>query len=336
MPVDRLNSSTALLVEATPEETADAVLAVLTGTPFDQAAARLGMPTADLADALDTYRQAGRTALATQATTRDWYQVHTEFADWDSAENTAAAALSPQLQRLHDKGVIAGWWFIRKHPCWRLRIKPGPGVDLARVEIALGTVLTSLASDGVISRWRRTLYEPETPAFGGRTAMSVAHNLFCADSSNILAYARHPEPPIARRELSVLLCMTLFRAAGQEWLECGDIWHRVTQMRPPLPPHAPTDRLTELAGHLRMLLGADIRPDGALFGTTGPLTFAAPWAAAFHEAGQALAQAANDGILEQGTRDILRYHVIFHWNRFGLATTTQTLLAHAAKAAIFT
>ena len=37
-----------------------------------------------------------------------------------------------------------------------------------------------------------------------------------------------------------------------------------------------------------------------------------------------------------GLRDVLAHHVIFHWNRLGLATPTQAVLAHAAADAVFT
>ncbi|HSL09426.1 MAG TPA: hypothetical protein VK887_15830 [Pseudonocardiaceae bacterium] len=77
------------------------------------------------------------------------------------------------------------------------------------------------------------------------------------------------------------------------------------------------------------------RPTGALFGTDGPLAFAASWTAAFNHAGQALGAAANDGALERGTRDILAHHVIFHWNRIGLPYKIQSILAQAAETAIF-
>ncbi|MGH3942652.1 MAG: thiopeptide-type bacteriocin biosynthesis protein [Pseudonocardiaceae bacterium] len=99
-------------------------------------------------------------------------------------------------------------------------------------------------------------------------------------------------------------------------------------------PRRHARRLTELAASLRELLAYDARPTGALFGTDGPLTFAASWATAFHQAGQALTAAANENMLERGTRDILAHHVIFHWNRIGLPYKTQGILAHAAKTAI--
>ena len=338
MPADQLNPSPAARAHnahtagATPSEIAEGVLTVLAGSPLDQVAIGLGMQTADLADAIEMYQQAGHAALETQAT-RDWYQVHVEFPEWAAAETAAATGLGPPLQRLQDTGVIAGWWFIRKAPCWRLRMKPGDDVEPAEMKTSVNSILDGLPTAGLISRWWQTRYEPEIVAFGGRPGTDIAHNLFCSDSSNILDYLRRPEPTIGRRELSVLLCSILFRAAGQEWFECGDIWHRVARLRP-TPADTPTDRLTELTDSLRKLLAYDAHPTGALFGTDGPLTFAASWAAAFHHAGQALATAANDAALERGTRDILTHHVIFHWNRIGLPHKTQSILAHAAKTAI--
>lgn len=330
MPADHLNPGTPVAARA--NELTDGVLAVLSGASPNHVATELGMTTADLADAAETYRRAGHVALETQAAARNWYQVHVQFPHWATAEHTAVTEISPRLRPLQESGLLAAWWFIRKAPCWRLRLKPAR--ELADLAGATATMLDGLTADGLISSWRHTIYEPEIAAFGSPTAMDIAHDLFCADTDNILAYLAQPEPVIGRRELSVLLCTTLFRAAGQEWFECGDIWHRITQIRPH-SPGIPADRLTTLTASLHYLLSQDTRPTGALFGADGPLAFAAPWATAFHRAGQALATTATEGTLQQGIRDILRYHVIFHWNRIGLPTTTQTLLAHAAKAAIF-
>lgn len=319
---------------AQPNEMAEGVLAVLAGSPLDQVATGLGIATADLTDAIETYQRAGHAALEIQAATRDWYQVRVQFSEWDNAEKTAVTGLGPQLRRLQDTGVITAWWFIRKAPCWRLRMKPGCDIALAEMKTSVNSILTALTAAGLISRWWQTPYESETAAFGGRSGMDIAHNLFCSDSSHILGYLGRSEPPIGRRELSILLCDTLFRAAGQEWFECGDIWHRVTRLRL-IPTDTSPDRLTELTESLRKLLTYDTRPTGALFDTNGPLAFAASWAAAFNHSGQALGAAANEGVLERGIRNILAHHVIFHWNRIGLPYKTQAILAHAAKTVIF-
>jgi thiopeptide-type bacteriocin biosynthesis protein len=124
----------------------------------------------------------------------------------------------------------------------------------------------------------------------------------------------------------------LFRAAGQDWYEQGDIWHRVAQMRP-LPTDIPTVRLPEMAEDLRRLLTVDTHQ---LLAPEGPLDFAAPWAAGFADAGRDLADTAQRGVLLRGIRDILAHQVIFHWNRLGLSATTQAILTRAARDAVMT
>ncbi|MGH3827705.1 MAG: hypothetical protein ACRDQX_11110, partial [Pseudonocardiaceae bacterium] len=90
-------------------------------------------------------------------------------------------------------------------------------------------------------------------------------------------------------------------------------------------------RMENLTGALRRLMTLDTAPTGTLFGTGGPLTFAAPWATAFGEAGRALGNAARNGALVRGLRDVLAHHVIVHWNRRGLADQTPAILAQAAR-----
>jgi thiopeptide-type bacteriocin biosynthesis protein len=338
MPADQLNHSCQeggdqVAVSSTPHETADSVLAVLAGVPLGQAAARIRMEPADLADAIEVYQAAGYAALQAQAAGCGWYQARVQFTDWNAAEHVAAADLCPHLTQMHDQGVIAQWWFIRKAPCWRLRLLPGPA-GTGMTETA-SFVLDGLMSAGLIERWQESIYEPESAAFGGTAAMDIAHALFHADSRSILGYVLRPVPAapdtltIGRRELSLLLCAALLRGAGQDWYEQGDVWHRTAQLRP-LPPATPAGRLREMTGSLRRLLAADTRPGGALFGPDAPLAFAAPWAAAFDAAGRALGAAAAGGTLERGVRSILAHHVIFHWNRLGLTGRTQSILAQAA------
>jgi thiopeptide-type bacteriocin biosynthesis protein len=67
---------------------------------------------------------------------------------------------------------------------------------------------------------------------------------------------------------------------------------------------------------------------------TGPLAFATDWANAFRHAGQALGASSRAGRLQRGLRQVLAYHVIFHWNRLGLPLRTQSILATAAHTAI--
>ncbi|WP_328967528.1 thiopeptide-type bacteriocin biosynthesis protein [Streptomyces sp. NBC_00239] len=312
-----------------PQTTEHAVLAVLSGQSLAATATRAGIDTEELGDAVTLYRAAGQAVLAEQAARRDWHQVRIEFADFDRAEDAAATHLAPRLRMLEDSGLLAAWWHIRKAPCWRLRLLPAPGADPARLHLATSELLGALVQSAEIIRWWPTVYEPEVLAFGGLEGIDTAHGLFHADSRHFLARTHQP-PGLGRREMSMLLCTALFRSAGLDWYEQGDVWDRVARMRP-LPEDISPDHLNGMGGGLRRLLSLDTR---TLTGPGGTMEAAAPWLAAFTTAGQAISNAAQSGILQRGPRDILAHHVIFHWNRHGLTARAQATLAHATRAVI--
>lgn len=310
------------------QQTEDAVLAVLAGQPALEVAARTGIAPAELDDAVALYQAGGRDALAEQAARRDWYQIRVQFPDWSRCEDVATL-LVRGLTHAEQAGLVGAWWFVRKAPQWRLRALPGPhGPDPMR-HVLSGT-LDALVEHQKIARWWPTVYEPEVPAFGGPAAMDIAHALFHADSAHILNHIQNSEPPMGRRELSVLLLCALFRAAGLEWFEQGDAWDKVSRLRP-LPADVTPSQLAELGHGLRTLMNADPSP---LIAPGGTLEAVAPWMDAFETTGRALGEAAAAGTLERGLRQVLGHHVIFHWNRFGLSGRTQSVLAWAARTAI--
>lgn len=253
-----------------------------------------------------------------------WRQINVLFTDWTSAELIAATDLVPILQHAYDDGLLTGWFFVRKTPCWRIRYLPGR--DFTAVEERLHEWLTELTSSGRIAGFHPVIYEPELHAFGGPAAMDVAHRLFHHDSRHLLAHlATTSHPSGHRRELAVLLCGTLLRAAGLDWYEQGDVWARVADHRPPDRP-LPADRIHALEPALRHFLLAN-----------GNVTLAhvPTWPAAFTTAGQQLADLADTGRLHRGLRAILAHHVIFTWNRHGLPYPAQTTLAHTARHVVF-
>ena len=63
---------------------------------------------------------AGRAALE-RAATDTWQQLYIEFTDWAQAEHVFTEHILPVLLQLQNTGQIRSWWFLRKHPCWRLR-----------------------------------------------------------------------------------------------------------------------------------------------------------------------------------------------------------------------
>lgn len=321
MPADQLAGS--------PIE--QAVIAVLAGAPLEETATAAGLERTDLAEAVKTYRLGGRRALTEQEAAASWRQINVRFPDWDASEHNAATHLAPLLHQAETEGLISTWWFMRKHPCWRLRLLSGPAADPSQNPI--GTALDDLADHPAIHSWWPGVYEAETAAFGGEEGMTAAHQLFHDDSRAILRLLAGNDTGLGRRELSLLLCSTLMNSAGLEWYEQGDVWHRVAHERP-LPPDVPARNLDAMADSLRTLMLADTTVTGALFNTNGPLAHAADWAGSFRLAGQTLGSRARSGRLHRGLRDVLSYHIIFHWNRLGLPARRQSILAWAARTAI--
>lgn len=250
-----------------------------------------------------------------------WHQANIEFPDWFRAEQIAAARLFPDLE---ETAHAAGYWFIRKRPCWRLRYRVDQdgwtGVRQA---------LDELARAGHITRWTPGIYEPEVHAFGGQEAMDIAHRLFHQDSREILVYLHIRPDGSQRREISLMLCSIMMRAARQDIFEQGDVWARVADFRPAagealVPPGLP--------GMVQRFLTTDA--ESQMSGQS-PLGSCAQWAVACSAAGRELADLAAGGRLHRGLRDVLAHAVIFHWNRLGLAYETQSVLANAAKTAVF-
>ncbi|MFI0722066.1 thiopeptide-type bacteriocin biosynthesis protein [Streptomyces sp. NPDC021224] len=268
-------------------------------------------------------------AAAGDGSRTEWHQVYLHFTDWTAADSTFTEHVLPLLRAAEAEDAIGGWWYTRKHPCWRLRFRERRQFA-SQLYVRAG--LDRLVDEGHLHRWWPGIYEPETTAFGGSTGMAAAHTLFVADSREIQRPPRGGTLALGRRELSVLLCTILMRSAGLEWYEQGDVWHRVITVdhRSSLAD-VPQEVLDARASEIRSLLLADT---AALFARGGPLHSTAGWAAAFRDTGRVLAESVQRGTLERGLREVLSYHVLFHWNRLGLSLRAQSALAWSARAAI--
>ncbi|MGH3943402.1 MAG: thiopeptide-type bacteriocin biosynthesis protein [Pseudonocardiaceae bacterium] len=255
----------------------------------------------------------------------DWHQYLIEFTDRATAEQTTAHELAPALNQAQYAGELDTWWYIRKTPAWRLRYRP-TDPDTTMVD----TLLIDLAASGHIASWTRGIYEPETLAFGGHAAMTVAHTLFHQDSQHFLARAAEAKssPALGQRETTVLLYSAMLHAAGLDWFEQGDVWAKVTALRPASHTHytAP-ERAEGLSQAIRRLMTADPR--------SVPDLLPESWLTAFDAAGQQLAALARHGRLERGIRAVLAHHFVFHANRAGLSGADQINLAALAVATVF-
>jgi thiopeptide-type bacteriocin biosynthesis protein len=179
--------------------------------------------------------------------------------------------------------------------------------------------LGMLTAAGAITRWAPGIYEPETRAFGGKDAMAIAHDLFCADSRHVLDHIRRVGTSY-RCEAGVLLTCALMGAAGLDWYEQGEAWQIVAAHRSARRPPS----IAEAAAVRRLL-------------TYRAITSALDpgWPAAFSHAGSALRDVARSGRLTRGLRAVLAHHVLFAWNRAAVPTPHQAILAQAAATVIF-
>ncbi|MBM9509190.1 thiopeptide-type bacteriocin biosynthesis protein [Streptomyces sp. KK5PA1] len=285
------------------------------------------MPTGHLAEDLERYRAAGRAAL--EAAPAGWHQVSIQFTDYPAAADTLRAYLAPALTN----GPVGAWWFVRKHPHWRLRLHPHPDATTEDVIAHITRALDHAVSWGLVKDWRPGPYEPETIAFGGPVGMRLAHGLFHADSAGILDYLHRSADGHARMldaKATSLLAMTLLmRAAGLEFGEQGDIWGQV-EIRRPFAADVASEKVSAMAPAVRRLL----LTDATELLTDGPLTPVRPWIEALQHSGRALADAAANGHLGLGLRGILARHVLFHWNRTGFTTHQQAIWSRAAREAV--
>ncbi|MEU8740813.1 methyltransferase, FxLD system [Streptomyces halstedii] len=248
-----------------------------------------------------------------------WQQHNITFPDRDTGRRAVTEHLAPVLLAAEADGQLSGWWFMNKQP-WRLRYvadQPSPTVL---------TLLDEWVADGTARSCTTGIYEPETEAFGGADAMTAAHALFHEDSRHLLTYPVHNEH-LGRRETAILLMSSMMRAANLDWFEQGDVWAKVSALR----PGTGTPASTRLTSAMRTLMTTEAR---SLCREHGPLDGHADWVAAFERVGTTLAYLAAQGDLTRGLRAVIAHHAIFHANRAGLPSADQYILFNIAREAI--
>lgn len=252
-----------------------------------------------------------------------WQQTNLTFTDPTLAESIAVTHVIPLLTTAEHHRQISAWFVIRKGHQWRLRYLP---THTAGHTTRLRGQLGALCRAGHLTNVTQVIYEPETAAFGGPRAMRLAHRLWHLDSRHLLT--RPPAQPPRTRELSILLCTAMMRAAGLDWYEQGDVWARIAEHRDP----ADLTRIETLHDAVRQLL---VVQPASLTHTGAPLAAATTWIDAFATTGAALRRTHDSGHLQRGLRDILTHHLIFMWNRRGIPDHDQAALAATARDVIF-
>jgi protein-L-isoaspartate(D-aspartate) O-methyltransferase len=256
-----------------------------------------------------------------------WCQLNIQFHDRLSARHLVTDVLGPALLAAEADGQIRTWWYLNKQP-WPLRYVPAGRAE-GTGDPAITGLLADLLATGQVAGWAHGIYEPETHAFGGDAAMDAAHELFHQDSHHLLTYDPGPAAGrLGRAETAVLLTSAMMRSASLDSYEQGDVWAKVSALRP-APPSLATDRAQRLAAAMRRLITADARllsrPTGH-----GALSEHSGWVAAFERTGQTLAGLSRQGRLTRGLRAVIAHHVIFHANRAGLSLADQSALSALA------
>ncbi|BCY07292.1 thiopeptide-type bacteriocin biosynthesis protein [Actinoplanes sp. L3-i22] len=252
-----------------------------------------------------------------------WQQAIIGFADHRDAERTAVTHVIPILMRAEDTRLVSAWFIVRKGTHWRLRYLP---TRTGSAHTHITDCLTALHRAGHLADVVETVYEPEVHAFGGHRAMRIAHRLWHLDSRHLFTPTPSPPRPTRTREMSLLLCAEMLRAAGLDWYEQGDVWARAADHRDP------ADSIGHLLDPVRRLL--TVAP-ASLTQAGAPLAVATTWLEAFTTSGKALRRLNDDGHLHRGLRDVLTHHVIFAWNRRGIPDHEQAALASTARTVVF-
>jgi protein-L-isoaspartate(D-aspartate) O-methyltransferase len=244
-----------------------------------------------------------------------WTQANLHLAPETSAEPALTEHILPAMARL-----APAWWFIRKDP---VRLRWSAGSD-ERLPADIAAAFDALQPAQVTS-WNLAVYEPEIGAFGGADAMTAAHVWFCADSRHLATALTIPDFAGHRATYAMLLAVHLMRAAGLDWWEQGDVWAKLTVLRPRTTPDAERHH-----SDVEALITRDPwqRPNPRLEPHSA-------WFDAATQLGETLAHLAALGRTSRGLRALLAQHLVHHWNRIGLPSQQQGDLVAATRATVF-
>ncbi len=224
------------------------------------------------------------------------------------------AALVPLLDGWQDERRLHGWFFMRKPPDVRLRLRllPEHAEDSQR---AVERTLAPLLATGRVRLLRRARYVPETARFGGPGAMALAHAHFHVDSRLWWTVSERTPGTAAPHDPDALPCALahhlLLCCCGREGVAAA--WARLAALTAdgrcasaPTPPLAPPSLDAQRA-----------RPD------LDPAHRAAldAWRRGNEKLGEALADLAARGGVSRPLADVAAAIALFDFNRHGLPGT---------------
>jgi thiopeptide-type bacteriocin biosynthesis protein len=289
-----------------------------------------------LCDARDAFIRGGLDALAARRSLagHPWLQIGIRPHTNPATRADLCRQLASLARNVLSNSLADDFFFMNKPPGMRLRFQAAARTDAARLAAVVGTEIMRWRAEGLIDHVEHGVYEPESQLFGGPRSMSFVHALFTVDSLMWLDYhaCRADEGDAISPAWLVSLAALQAVFAGLEivgWEDIG-VWESVREVAGrrlrqdktslPLFPEVSSElrdawsRRDALAGELRPAVRAIVAEyDSAL------LEGAARWRSGyFCRPGASL-----------GARAAAAFFVIFHWNRGGLSSSEQALLAES-------
>ena len=285
-------------------------------------AARLGLSAEHLAGLTEHFVNAGVKALAESPPFPSWLQLGVSFVPSRGPRAALAAqapfgeALRRAVLRWRARGIVRRFFFVGKPPGMRVRFETSPATPLAE---ARRVVSSWLLRQPAVARLEPSIYLAEAFQFGGALGVDVAHDYHAADSLLALqaTYREQRGTISASTEiLSLLIVCDLVRRMTDDSWEAWDLWKRMA-----LTGRRPNVRREIAQEMVKMVRPFVLRPE-AVLRRLAPVDRRLVAAAyeANERAATAMRRLAGQGRLLFHLREIIPFWIIFHWNRWRVAS----------------
>jgi len=246
-----------------------------------------------------------------------WRQINLVLPERNEVQHGNLHALFEEIflkvDNLKKQKALRCFFFMRKPPGIRLRFAlRAPQEDTAR---EIEACVMKLVKRKFVTRFYRSVYEPETFKFGGPEAVAAVHAHFFADSTawwrwEQLRYAAATN--IDSKLLSVCVLNDLFAQCLDGPEEVWDVWCRIATLHgasvvsdgPATPPIRIEHLIDEVTRNEQIILRNYRTHNRAI--------------------ARKLAAISSNGKLIFGKRLVLPQIAIYHWNRYGFTPDDRT------------
>lgn len=289
-------------------------------------------PNRELSDLRDAFLEAGLTALRARTRPSSWVQMGLQVPH-GRPHPELYRRLASTARQLLEQPTVANCFFMHKPPGLRVRFE----TTESALEQDIYERVALWVEEGLIERVVPAVYEPEAHLFGGPVSMRSVHRLFTIDALawldfHTLAGATGEQPGPAWA-LSLVMLRALFDGLEIVGWEDLDVWDRVrSQTGRRLGEQALAhDGLGAVASTMRaawadhrwLLTQLPLRTrEIAEAYRSAIVPEAARWRSDYFATRQAYI----------GPREAAAYFAVFHWNRAGLPSVRQALVAESLAA----